>query len=47
MKVSDLVDRIYNGVQLPPDHIEHKTVEEYIAEKYRIRGDADGQEHTG
>ena len=33
-------------IQAQATQIEHKTVEEYLAEKYKRGGVADGQEHT-
>lgn len=37
----------YNSMaEHPPEQIEHKTVEEYLSEKYGIGSVADGQEHT-
>ena len=54
----DLLDRIMQGIQngdfvmsdLVPDGFldgGHVDVAEYLADKYDIRGDADGQKHTG
>lgn len=33
-------------IQAQATQIEHKTVEEYLAEKYKMGSVADGQEHT-
>lgn len=33
-------------IQAQAAQIEHKTVEEYLAEKYKMGSVADGQEHT-
>lgn len=34
-------------IKMQAEQIEHKTVYEYIADKYNIRSDADGQEKAG
>ena len=55
--VRELIDRLYTLIQagelrgsdpVPEDLLDdkHLDAEEYIAGKYNIRGDADGQEHT-
>lgn len=57
MTVAELFDRLLEGLEsgrlqgdepVPPELLEdrHEDAVEYLARKYGIRGDADGQKHT-